>query len=59
MRRVTRRHTAAVDSPTRDEWIFDARTFEFLGERSVATGRVTGNTAILERAVVDRAGQRP
>ncbi|MEU9050072.1 hypothetical protein AB0D37_06650 [Streptomyces sp. NPDC048384] len=56
---MTRRHTAAVDSPTRDEWIFDARTFEFLGERSVATGRVTGNTAILERAVVDRAGQRP
>ncbi|MFF5481466.1 CU044_5270 family protein [Streptomyces sp. NPDC012935] len=55
------------DNPTRDEWIFDAKTFEFLGERSVATedysdikkGRVTSNTAILDRAVVDRAGQRP
>ncbi|WP_369272734.1 CU044_5270 family protein [Streptomyces sp. R11] len=55
------------DNPTRDEWIFDAKTFEFLGERSVATedysnikkGRVTSNTAILGRAVVDRAGQRP
>ncbi|MFF6982651.1 CU044_5270 family protein [Streptomyces sp. NPDC008343] len=54
------------DSPTRDEWFFDAKTFEFLGEHSAATedysninkGR-TGNKAILERAVVDRAGQRP
>ncbi|TXS50489.1 hypothetical protein EAO75_12155 [Streptomyces sp. uw30] len=55
------------DNPTRDEWIFDAKTHEFLGERSVATddysdikkGQVTGNTAILDRAIVDRAGQRP
>lgn len=55
------------DNPTRDEWIFDAKTYEFLGERSVATedyadikkGQVTGNMAILDRAVVDRAGQRP
>jgi hypothetical protein len=55
------------DNPTRDEWIFDAKTYEFLGERSVATqdyadikkGRVTSNMAILDRAVVDRAGQRP
>ncbi|WP_409470402.1 CU044_5270 family protein [Streptomyces sp. HC307] len=55
------------DNPTRDEWIFDAKAYEFLGERSVATedyadikkGQVTSNTAILDRAVVDRAGQRP
>ncbi|GAA2560870.1 MULTISPECIES: CU044_5270 family protein [Streptomyces] len=55
------------DNPTRDEWIFDEETFEFLGERSVATedhadverGTVTGNTAVLRRAIVDEAGQRP
>jgi hypothetical protein len=55
------------DNPTRDEWIFDPRTHEFLGERSVATddhadvaeGTVTSSTAVLRRAVVDRPGQRP
>lgn len=56
------------DNPSRDEWIFDRKTHEFLGERSVATsdwsggvekGDVTSNTAILDRAVVDKAGQRP
>ncbi|WP_329255569.1 CU044_5270 family protein [Streptomyces sp. NBC_01478] len=55
------------DNPLRDEWIFDAKTYEFLGEREVATkdnagvkkGTVTANTAVLRRAVVDRAGQRP
>ncbi|MGP4083988.1 CU044_5270 family protein, partial [Streptomyces sp. KR55] len=55
------------DNPSRDEWIFDARTHEFLGERSVATedysnieeGTVTSNTAVLRRAVVDRPGERP
>ncbi|GGZ15426.1 CU044_5270 family protein [Streptomyces poonensis] len=55
------------DNPTRDEWIFDKETHEFLGERSVATedysdvkeGTVTSNTAVLHRAVVDEAGQRP
>ncbi|MGJ5890379.1 CU044_5270 family protein [Streptomyces niveiscabiei] len=55
------------DNPTRDEWIFDLRTHAFLGERSVATsdhsdvkkGTVTSNTAVLRRAIVDRAGQRP
>ncbi|MFE6287940.1 CU044_5270 family protein [Streptomyces sp. NPDC057877] len=55
------------DNPTRDEWIFDKETFEFLGERSVATddysdvkeGTVTSNTAVLRRAVVDKAGVRP
>ncbi|MFE6175980.1 CU044_5270 family protein [Streptomyces sp. NPDC056464] len=55
------------DNPTRDEWIFDVKTHEFLGERTVAIedfsdikrGQVVGKTAILDRAVVDRAGQRP
>ncbi|MFI9819786.1 CU044_5270 family protein [Streptomyces sp. NPDC052013] len=55
------------DNPTRDEWIFDRKTFEFLGERSVAVedhsdvkaGTVTSNTAVLRRDVVDKAGQRP
>ncbi|MGP4044708.1 CU044_5270 family protein [Streptomyces sp. 2A115] len=55
------------DNPSRDEWIFDKETREFLGERSVATddysdvkeGTVTSNTAVLRRAVVDEAGRRP
>ncbi|GGL73153.1 hypothetical protein GCM10010129_16050 [Streptomyces fumigatiscleroticus] len=55
------------DNPTRDEWIFDTRTHQFLGERSVASddysdvkkGQVTSNTAVLRRAVVDEAGRRP
>ncbi|MFD4873525.1 CU044_5270 family protein [Streptomyces sp. NPDC058420] len=55
------------DNPLRDEWIFDAKTYEFLGEREVATkdnagvkkGTVTANTAVLRRAVVDKAGERP
>ena len=55
------------DNPTRDEWIFDAKTYEFIGERSVATkdysdvkkGTVTSDSAVLRRAIVDRAGERP
>ncbi|WP_327402119.1 CU044_5270 family protein [Streptomyces sp. NBC_01288] len=55
------------DNPTRDEWIFDAKTYEFLGEREVATkdnagvkkGTVTADTAVLRRAIVDKAGERP
>jgi hypothetical protein len=55
------------DNPLRDEWIFDAKTYEFLGEREVATkdnagvkkGTVTANTAVLRRAIVDKAGERP
>ncbi|MET8565881.1 hypothetical protein ABZV75_36965 [Streptomyces flaveolus] len=66
------RHGVAIarkdpGDPTRDEWIFDRRTHEFLGERGVATeghpgvkkGRVASDTAVLRRAVVDRAGERP
>ncbi|OSZ61804.1 hypothetical protein OQI_03585 [Streptomyces pharetrae CZA14] len=55
------------DNPSRDEWIFDKETYEFLGERTVASedysdvkeGTVTSNTAVLRRAVVDKPGQRP
>ncbi|WP_043503124.1 CU044_5270 family protein [Streptomyces glaucescens] len=55
------------DNPSRDEWIFDKSTYEFLGERTVASedysdvkeGTVTSNTAVLRRAVVDKPGQRP
>jgi hypothetical protein len=51
----------------RREWIFDATTFEYLGERSylvrdTATGKagmLTATTAVLERAVVPRKGDRP
>ncbi|MFD7405508.1 CU044_5270 family protein [Streptomyces sp. NPDC059866] len=59
---------ARVDDGERVELIFDKETKEFLGEREVAVedrpsgfekGDVTGRSAILERTVVDKAGQRP
>lgn len=59
---------ARVDDGERVELIFDKKTKEFLGEREVAVedlshgfkkGEVTGRSAVLERAVVDKAGQRP
>ncbi|MFC4503806.1 MULTISPECIES: CU044_5270 family protein [Streptomyces] len=66
------RHGVAItrkdpDNPSRDEWIFDRKTYEFIGHRSVATedfsnvkkGTVIGNTAVLSKAVVDHAGERP
>jgi hypothetical protein len=66
------RHGVAIaredpTNPTRDEWIFDRKTFQFLGERRVVTeeggdaevGTVLSNTAVLRRAIVDEAGQRP
>ncbi|MGA5301688.1 CU044_5270 family protein [Nucisporomicrobium flavum] len=51
----------------RREWIFDATTFDYLGERSylvrdTATGKagtLTATTAVLERGVVPRKGDRP
>jgi hypothetical protein len=52
----------------RREWIFDPATFEYLGERSYlvrdnpeigAAGMLTGTTAVLQRGVVDRAGDLP
>lgn len=44
----------------REEQIFDAKTFTYLGERELdENGKVTGMSAVLERTVVDKAGQRP
>ncbi|MET7426615.1 CU044_5270 family protein [Dactylosporangium sp. NPDC005555] len=58
---------AHTDLRRRDEWIFDERTLEYLGERSylvTATevgpaGTVLGTMAVLQRAVVPQVGQRP
>lgn len=52
---------------TRTEWIFDARTLDYLGERTVFSrdteraraGTVSESAAVLERAVVDKRGWEP
>ncbi len=45
----------------RTEWIFDKTTLQYIGERdyNVKTGVVNGESAILQRAFVDKAGQLP
>ncbi|MFJ4471923.1 CU044_5270 family protein [Streptomyces sp. NPDC089424] len=44
----------------REELIFDEKTLAFLGERVVgADGLVDGTSAVVERTVVDEAGERP
>ncbi|NEW72927.1 CU044_5270 family protein [Streptomyces rhizosphaericus] len=44
----------------REEQIFDAKAYTYLGERVVdENGKLRGTSAVLERAVVDKAGQRP
>ncbi|MFF3940681.1 CU044_5270 family protein [Streptomyces phaeofaciens] len=61
---LTHRQTG---SPVREEWVFDPTSHRFLGTRSVYVedeggirkGTVGSTTAILSRAVVDKAGQRP
>ncbi|MCT2589420.1 CU044_5270 family protein [Streptomyces sp. N2-109] len=65
------RHGIAValeSEGERTELIFDRKTKEFLGERTVAVedlvhgpkkGDVTGRSAVLGRSVVDKPGQRP
>ncbi|WP_380279205.1 CU044_5270 family protein [Kitasatospora purpeofusca] len=65
------RHGVAVarmDGAVRREWIFDPKTHEFLGERTVIVaegsefgkpGTVTGHSAVLGRTVVDEAGEEP
>ncbi|MGW7085992.1 CU044_5270 family protein [Streptomyces sp. NPDC054871] len=65
------RHGIAIareDDGERQELIFDKKTKQFIGERQVAVedlptgfekGTVTGRSAILERTIVDKAGQRP
>jgi hypothetical protein len=41
------------------EWIFDRHTYLLLGEREFVHGILFGKTAILDRAIVDRAGELP
>ena len=43
------------------EWIFSSTPMQMIGERDIdpATGAVTGTTAILRRAIVDRLGEVP
>jgi hypothetical protein len=65
------RHGVAVgrtdDRGERLEWIFDATTLEYLGERSYLVrdtdigkaGMLTGTTAVLDRGVVHRKGELP
>ncbi|MEV8516516.1 CU044_5270 family protein [Dactylosporangium sp. NPDC051484] len=64
------RHGIAVahtDGGNRTEWIFDRTTLRFLGVRGVAVeagdwgpaGTVTASTAVVARAIVDKAGQTP
>ncbi|QNE74084.1 hypothetical protein F0344_05220 [Streptomyces finlayi] len=55
------------NSGDRSEWIFDPKTFSYLGERTVQmrdrsgikAGTVIGHTAITERAIVDEMKERP
>ncbi|MFD9421564.1 CU044_5270 family protein [Streptomyces sp. NPDC060054] len=57
----------AYNPGLRDELIFDRKTLELIGSRSVATkatdsieaGQVLSTSAVLERAVVDTKGRRP
>ncbi|MFH9072281.1 CU044_5270 family protein [Streptomyces alboflavus] len=64
------RHGVAIaheDDGERTELIFDKKTKAYLGERTVLTedkpyaekGDVVADTAVLERKVVDKAGERP
>ncbi|MFI7545747.1 CU044_5270 family protein [Actinoplanes sp. NPDC049599] len=65
------RHGVAVartdEFGEREEWIFDARTFAYLGERSYLVrdtedgkaGMLTATTAVLARGVVRAAGDLP
>lgn len=45
----------------RTEWIFDKTTLQYIGERdyNAKTGVVSGESAILQRAFVGKAGQLP
>jgi hypothetical protein len=68
---ATGRHGVAVARTDgrgeRTEWIFDPQTFDYLGERSYLVratdtgpaGMLTGTTAVLQRGVVNQAGQKP
>jgi hypothetical protein len=45
----------------KNEWIFDRTTLQFIGERTYdpATGKLTGESAILQQAFTAKAGQLP
>ena len=58
------RHGIAIawdDGDNRVEWIFNKKTLEFLGDRNynTKTGVVYGESAIVQRAFTDKAGQLP
>lgn len=65
------RHGVAVartdEDGERDEWIFNATTFDYLGERSYLVrdtdtgkaGMLTATTAVLQRGVVHKKGDLP
>jgi hypothetical protein len=42
-----------------EEWIFDPGTLRLLGETGFSNGVLTSESAILKRAIVDRAGELP
>ncbi|WP_037619661.1 CU044_5270 family protein [Streptomyces aureus] len=57
-----------ASSATRDEWIFDKHSLAFLGARGfithderkgITSDTLTGSTAVLRRAVVDRHDEKP
>ncbi|MEU4038796.1 CU044_5270 family protein [Streptomyces collinus] len=68
---ATGRHGVAITldggAADRQEWIFDRKTYAFLGFRDVTredtvigkAGSVIRTTAVLQRAVVDRVGEEP
>ena len=45
----------------KNEWIFDKTTLRFIGEKTYepGTGRLTGESAIIQQAFTAKAGQRP
>ena len=60
---------ARVDtvSGVRFEWIFDKNTLQYIGERQIQAitvhamraGTILSESAVLSRAIVDKAGQTP
>jgi hypothetical protein len=45
----------------KNEWIFDKTTLQFIGERTYdpATGKLTGESAVIQQAFTAKAGQLP
>jgi hypothetical protein len=45
----------------KNEWIFDKTTLRFIGEKTYdpGTGRLTGESAIIQQAFTAKAGQLP